>query len=192
MTVCHTSPVPHHALKRILLLPLVHDVLEPGESSAADEQYVGRVHLDELAPWVLPPALLRNVHHRPFHHLQKRLLHTLAGDVASDGQVLGLARQLIDLVDVHDAPVRVEQNTRRQDLIAMITEIIVLVKRDSPLRSRQIVPRGLQQLMQQALHVLAHVPSLRQRRGVRDDDRDVNELRQGFREQRLARARRAA
>ena len=46
--------------------------------------------------------------------------------------------------------------------------------------------------MQQTFHVLAHVPSLRQRRGVRDDDRDVNELRQGFREQRLARARRAA
>ncbi len=38
-----------------------------------------------------------------FQNLQQRLLHAFAGDVARDGDVLGLARDLVNLVNVNDA-----------------------------------------------------------------------------------------
>mmetsp|Transcript_14585 Transcript_14585/g.57375 ORF Transcript_14585/g.57375 Transcript_14585/m.57375 type:complete len:267 (+) Transcript_14585:635-1435(+) len=148
----------------VILPPLVNHVLQPRERASADEEDVGGVHLYEIAPRVFPPALLRDVDHGSLDHLQERLLHAFAGDVARDGEVLGLSRQLVDLVDVDDAA----------------------------LRRRQVEPRRLQQLVQQTLHVFADVPSLRQRRGVRDDDRDVHKLRQRLREERLSRPRRPA
>ena len=39
----------------------------------------------------------------PFEDFEQGLLHALAGDVAGDGGVLALARDLVDLVDVDDA-----------------------------------------------------------------------------------------
>ncbi len=54
-------------------------------------------------PWVLAPALGRHRRHGPFHDLEQRLLHALAGDVAGDRRVVRLARDLVDLVDVDDA-----------------------------------------------------------------------------------------
>ena len=53
------------------------DVVEPDERPAADEQDVGRVHLDVLLLGMLAAPLRRNVGDRPFEHLQERLLHAL-------------------------------------------------------------------------------------------------------------------
>jgi hypothetical protein len=75
---------------------------------------------------------------RAFHDLQKRLLHALARHVAGDRRVVGLARDLVDFVDIDDAA----------------------------LRALDVVVGGLQQLEDDVLDVLADVTGFGQRRGV--------------------------
>src|SRR5438270_1369711 len=82
------------------------DVLQSDERTAANEQDVRRVDLDEFLMRMLAPALRRNVGDGAFEDLQQRLLHALSGDIASDRWVVTFAADLIDLVDVDDAPLR--------------------------------------------------------------------------------------
>jgi hypothetical protein len=110
---------------------------------------------------VLAPALRRHAGHGAFDQLQQRLLHALARHVARDGRVVGLARDLVDFVDVDDAAL-------------------------GPL---DLVVAALQQLLDDVLDVFAHVAGFGQRGGVGHDERHVEHARQGLREQRLARAR---
>jgi hypothetical protein len=79
------------------------DLLEPIEGAAAHEQDVGGVDLQEFLLRMLASALRRHRRHGAFHDLEQRLLHALARDVASDRRVVGLAADLVDLVDIDDA-----------------------------------------------------------------------------------------
>src|SRR4029077_17145738 len=83
---------------------LLDNLLQAVERAAADEKDVGGVDLDEVLVRVLAPALRRNVGDRAFEDLQQRLLDALAADIAGDGWVVRLTRDLIDLVDVDDSP----------------------------------------------------------------------------------------
>ncbi len=74
----------------------------------------------------------------PSMSLRQRLLHALARHVAGDGGVLGLAADLVDLVDIDDAALR-------------LLDIIVA---------------GLQQLQDDVLDILADIAGFRQRRRV--------------------------
>ena len=134
------------------------DRVEPGEGATHDEQHVRRVDLDELLVRVLATALRRHRGRRALEDLQQRLLDALARDVAGDRRVLGLAGDLVDLVDVDDPG----------------------------LGALHVVVGGLDQLEQDVLDVLADVAGLGQRRGVRDRERDVQHPGQRLREQRLA------
>ena len=96
-------------------------------------------------------------------NLQQGLLDTLAGDVASDRGVVGLACDLVDLVDVDDPGFGL----------------------------LDVVVGGLDQLQQNVLDVLPDVAGLGQRRRVGDRERDVEDAREGLGEQRLAAAGRA-
>ena len=116
------------------------DLVEAGERAAADEQDVRRVDLDELLVRVLAPALRRHDGGGALEDLEQRLLHALAGDVAGDRRVLGLAGDLVDLVDVDDAG----------------------------LGLLDVVVGGLDQLEQDVLDVLADVAGLGERGGVGD------------------------
>ena len=109
---------------------------------------------------MLAAALRRNARLRALHDLQQRLLHALARHVARDGQVLGLARHLVDLVDVDDAD----------------------------LGARNVEVRRGDELEQDVLNILAHVAGLGQRGGVRDGERHPQRAGQRLRQQRLARA----
>ena len=100
---------------------------------------------------------------RALEDLQQRLLHALAGDVAGDRRVVGLARDLVDLVDVDDPG----------------------------LGLLDVVVGGLDQLEQDVLDVLADVAGLGQRGGVGDREGHVEDPRERLREQRLAAAGRA-
>jgi hypothetical protein len=51
----------------------------------------------------LRPALRRDVGDGAFEHLEQRLLHAFARDVAGDRDVLARLADLVDLVDVDDA-----------------------------------------------------------------------------------------
>ena len=138
--------------------PLADDLLESVERAAADEQDVGRVDLDELLVRVLAPALRRHRRDRALDQLQERLLDALAGDVARDGRVVALPGNLVDLVDVDDAPLR-------------LLDVVVAL---------------LQELLDDVLDVLADVARLGQRGRVGDHERHVEEPRERLREQRLA------
>ena len=107
---------------------------------------------------VLAPALGRDGGDRALEQLEKRLLHALAGDVAGDGRVLALAGYLVYLVDIDDAA-----------LGLLHVEI-----------------RGLEQLEQDVLHVLAHIAGLGQRGGVGDGEGHAQHLGQRLREEGLA------
>src|SRR5690606_23322221 len=141
-----------------LLRAVQNDLLEPGERTAADEQDVRRVDLQELLLRVLAAALRRHRRDRALDQLEQRLLHAFARDVARDRRVVALTRDLVDLVDVDD--------TR--------------------LRLLDVVLALLQELLNDVLHILADVPGFGQRRRIRDRERHVQQTRERFREQRFS------
>src|SRR5690606_23559735 len=85
---------------------LLDDLLQPRERAAHDEQDVLRVDLQELLLRMLASALRRHRRDRSLDQLEQRLLNAFAGYVAGDRRVLALARNLVDLVDVDDAALR--------------------------------------------------------------------------------------
>src|SRR5690606_23510213 len=129
--------------------------------TAADEQDVRRIDLQELQLRLLAPALRRARRNRALEQLEPRLLHAFARDIARDRRVIALARAVVDLVDVDDAPPRVP-----------------------PVRLAL-----LQQLLNDVLDVLADVAGLGQRRRVGERERHVQKARERFRKQRLTAAR---
>ena len=138
------------------------DVLEPDEGAATDEEDVRRIDLQELLLWVLAAALRRHARGRALDDLQQGLLHALAGHVAGDRRIVALAGDLVDLVDVDDAALR-------------LLDVIIGV---------------LQQAEDDVLDVLADVPGLGEAGGVGDRERDLEKAGERLGEQRLARARR--
>ena len=143
--------------------PALDDLVEVRERAAADEQHVRRVDREELLVRVLAAALRGHAGGGALEDLQQRLLDALTRDVARDRRVVGLAGDLVDLVDVDDP---------RLGLL-------------------DVVVGGLDQLEEDVLDVLADVAGLGQRRGVGDRERHVEDPRERLREQRLAAAGRA-
>ena len=137
---------------------LLDDLLQPGEGTTADEQDVRGVDLDEVLVRVLAPALRRDVGARALQDLQQRLLDALARHVTGDRRAVGLARDLVDLVDVDDAG----------------------------LGALDVPVGGLDQLEQDVFHVLAHIAGLGERGGVGDGERDVEHAGQRLRQVGLA------
>ncbi len=90
--------------------------------------------------------------------LEQRLLHAFAGDVAGDARVLRLAGDLVDLVDVDDAP----------------------------LALRHVELARLEQPHQDVLDVLADVARLGEGGGVGDGERNVQDPGERLREEGLA------
>ena len=112
---------------------------------------------------MLATALRRDVGHSALEDLQQGLLDTFPGDVTGDRRAVGLAGDLVDLVDVDDAGLGAFD-----------------------------VPVGrLDELEEDVFHVLAHVARLGQRRGVRDREGDVEYPGQRLRQVGLTRPRRA-
>ncbi len=107
---------------------------------------------------VLAPALRRDVGNRALEDLQQRLLHSLTTHIASDRRVVALARDLVDLVDIDDAA----------------------------LGAGDIEIRGLDEAEEDVLHVLADVTGLGQAGRVGDAEGNVDDAREGLREERLA------
>src|SRR6266511_3535905 len=139
------------------------DPLQAREGTAADEQDVRGVDLDELLVRMLPAALRRHRGGGPLQDLQQGLLDTFARDVPGDRGVLALAGDLVDLVDVDDAG----------------------------LGLLDVVIGRLDQLEEDVLDVLTDVARLRQCRGVGDGEGDVQHAGQGLGQERLAASRRA-
>ena len=68
-----------------------NDFFNARKSTAADEQNVRGVDLQEVLIRMLAAALGRDAGHRAFNQFQQGLLHTFAGHVTGDRGVVGLA-----------------------------------------------------------------------------------------------------
>ncbi len=134
--------------------------LDALEGAAAHKKHVGGIEGDVLLLRVLAAGQRRHVRHAALKDLQQRLLHTLAGDIARDRGVVGLASDLVDLVDVDDAR----------------------------LGALHVAVGGLDEAQENILHVLAHVTGLGERRSVRDREGHIQYARKRLGEQRLAAA----
>ena len=99
----------------------------------------------------------RNACHRALKDLKQCLLNALARNIAGDGEVLGLAGDLVDLVHVDDAH----------------------------LRAFNVTIGSIDELEQDVLHVLAHVAGLGKRGGVGDGKRHLENTRERLGEQGL-------
>ncbi len=147
----------------VLADPARDDVFEPGERSGDDEQHVRRVDLDELLVRVLATALRGHRRDRALEDLQERLLDALPRHIAGDRRVLGLAGDLVDLIDVDDA-----------GLGALRVEV-----------------GRLDELEEDVLDILADIPGLGEGRRIRHREGDVQSLGERLGEVGLAAAGRA-
>ncbi len=107
---------------------------------------------------MLASALRRHVGNRTLENFQERLLDAFAGYVARDRRVLVLAADFVHFVDVDDP------------LLALLN----------------VAARGLQQLEDDVLDVLADVAGFGQRRRIDNRERDRKQLGERLREQCLA------
>ena len=112
---------------------------------------------------MLSSALRGNACHRAFYNLQKSLLHALARNVARDGYVLALSRDLVDFVDIDDAA----------------------------LGAFHVVIGVLDELEQNVFNVLADIARFGERGRVRDGERHVQNLCERARQQGFSAARRS-
>ena len=144
--------------QRFLANAVFDDGGQAVEGAAADEEDVGGVDLDELLMGMLAAALRGHAGHGSFQNFQKGLLYALAAHVAGDGGVFALAGDLIDFVDIDDAP----------------------------LGQLNVVVRILDQPQQDVLHILAHVARFRQAGGISDGEGHLQELGQRLGQKRLA------
>src|SRR5256886_15721739 len=142
---------------------LLDHFLQAVERAAADEKDVGRVDLDEILVGVLAAALWRDVRDSALDDLQQRLLDAFAADVSRDRRVVGLAGDLVDLVDVDD----------------------------SALGAADVEVRRLDQAQQDVLDVLAHIARFGEAGCVGDGKRHVQDLGECLGQVRLAAAGRA-
>src|SRR5439155_16894284 len=110
--------------------------------------------------WMLAATLRRDIANRAFENFQQRLLHALARNIARDGNIFGLARNLVDFIDIDN----------------------------SPLRALHVVVGVLQQPQDDILNVLAYVAGLSQRGGIGDREWHIENLGQRAGEQSFARA----
>ena len=128
-----------------------------------NEQNIGGIHADEFLLGVLAAALGRNVGLRALDDLQKRLLHALARHVAGNGRPVALAGNLVDFVNVDNAPAR----------------------------GFKIIISILKKLNQNVFHILANIPRLGQCGGVGNGERHLEDTGKSTGKQRLAAAGRA-
>ena len=146
----------HHAFGEAA----VDDLIKAGESTAADEEDVAGVDLDHFLIRMLASALRRHVRHGAFQDLQKSLLDAFAGDVAGDGDVLGLLGDLVDFIDVDD----------------------------TALGFLDVVVRGLDEAEEDVLDVIADVAGLCEGSGIGNRKRHIEVAGEGLGKEGLAAA----
>ena len=145
---------------RLPAKPALNDLVQTDESAAADEKNLLGVHLDVFLVRMFATALRRHIADGAFENLQERLLHAFSGDVACDADVLRLAADLVDLVDVNDAH----------------------------LGALDIVVGILKEPQNDVFDILAHIARFGHRRRIGDAERNIQNARQRSRQERLARA----
>jgi len=82
----------------------VVNILHPSTRRKRANRKEGRHAKKSRNEIVVPAPYLGNVDHVSLHDFEQRVLHPLARDVAADADVPPALANLVDLVDVYDAP----------------------------------------------------------------------------------------
>ena len=143
-----------------LLRALADNLVQARKRTAANKQNVRRVHADKLLVRIAPPTLRRHAGNRPLYQFQQRLLHALARHIARNRRAIRFARNLVNLVNIHNAALR-------------LFHIKIAIA---------------QQLSDNLLHILAHITRLSERGRIRHCKGHIQLARQRLRQQRFARA----
>src|SRR5690554_3265020 len=106
---------------------------------------------------MLAPTLRRYRSCGALDQFQQRLLHTLARNITGNRRVIRLARDLVDLIDIDDAPLG-------------LLHIVIALQ---------------QQLLNDVLDIFTHVARLCQSRGIGNGERHVKQACHGFGQQGL-------
>ena len=140
------------------LQAVADDLFKTRKRSTTYEQDIRRIDLQELLLRMFAAALRRNAGDGSLHHLEQRLLHAFARNVAGNRGVLSLARDLVDLVDIDNAA----------------------------LGAFYIIIGCLEQLEDDILDILPHIAGLSQGRRVSHRKRNVEDAGERLGKQRLA------
>ena len=143
--------------KPIVLLPIRFCTILSSPTNAPPQMNKNflRIDLDVFLVRMFAAALRRNVAGAAFENFQQRLLHAFARNIARDADVVGLAADLVDFVDVNDA-----------DLGAL-----------------HVVIGILEQAQNDVLHVFADVTGFGQGGRIRDAERHIENLGERLRQQ---------
>src|SRR5229473_4221062 len=83
---------------------LLDNLIQSFKGSATDKENIGCVDLNEVLVGVLAPTLGRYVGNGAFNNLEQSLLYALARNIASNGWIVRLACDFVDLIDIDNAP----------------------------------------------------------------------------------------
>src|ERR1051325_1229622 len=78
------------------------NLVQPNKGAAADKKNLLSIYLDIFLVWMFPPTLWRNIAGAAFENLEQGLLNPLARHVAGNTNVIRLAPNFVDLVNVND------------------------------------------------------------------------------------------
>ena len=131
--------------------------IQTGKRTTTDEQDLGRINLQELLLRMFTATLRWNGCNRTFDQLQQRLLHALTRYVTGDGRVVRFTGDLVDLIDVNNPA----------------------------LRFLYIVIAFLQQFLDDVFYVLTHITGFGQGGGIGHCERNIQQTRQRFSQQRF-------
>ena len=119
--------------------------LDTIEGTSTDEEDVSRVNLYIILVRMLSSTLGRHIDVSTLEEFEQSLLYTLTAYITSDGGVVGLTGQLVDLIDKHD----------------------------TPFCGLHVVVGHLQQTGENTLHILAHISGLSKHGSVDDGERNI-------------------
>src|SRR5215204_1261558 len=89
--------------ERLVAKPPLDHFFKTHESTTAEKENISRVNREEFLMRMFAATLWWNVSDCPFKNLQESLLHTFAGNIASDGWVFVLPADLVDFVDIDNS-----------------------------------------------------------------------------------------
>src|SRR5215831_2190587 len=144
--------------ERFVAQPALDNFFQAHESASTDKQDIRGVDREEFLVRMFASTLRRHVGDGSLEDFQQRLLHAFAGYVASDGRVLVLAADLVDLIDIDNAL----------------------------LRAFHIAVGGLQKLENDVLDVFTDIAGFGQGGRVNDGEGHAQHARQCLRQQSLA------
>ena len=111
-----------------------NNLIQANKSATTDEQDIGGINVNKLLLRVLTASCWRNTSNRTLKNLQKCLLNAFTGDITSNREVLGLASNLINLIDVDNTYLSAlniaicGSNELKQDILDIFTNVTSLGK----------------------------------------------------------------